>query len=41
MMISISVVHSLSFSSLLHITNSVQYEFFENCIYLKVAVVES
>ena len=37
MMISISFVHSLSFSSLPRITISVYYESFENCVYLKVA----
>ena len=37
MIIFISVVHSLSFSSLRRITNSVQDESFVNCIYSKVA----
>ena len=37
MMISISLVHSLSFSSLPRITISVHYESYENCFYLKVA----
>ena len=39
---SVRVVKGESFQNIpLHITNSVQYESFENCIYSKVAVVES
>ena len=40
LMISISLVHSLSFSSVRRTTNSVYYESFENCIWFRQSLLE-
>ena len=41
MIISMSVVHSLSISSLRRLTNSVHYGSFKNCIYSIVGAISS